>query len=62
MPEPGSAYTDQVTSVTIDADRRAGTLTITPAVGWATGGLYQTRRDREIALLRRAVSALERSV
>jgi len=62
MPSGGRAFTDQVTSVTIQADRRAGTLTITPAVGWATGGLYQTRQDREIALLRRAVSALERSL
>lgn len=61
-PEPGVAYTDQVTSVTIDADRRAGTLTITPAIGWTSGGLYETRQDREISQLRRAVSALERSV
>lgn len=61
IPEPGVAYTDQVTSVTIDADRRAGTLTITPAIGWTSGGLYETRQDRAITQLRRAVSALERS-
>lgn len=60
-PEPGAAYTDQITSVTIDANRRDGTLTITPAIGWGSGGLYQTRQDREIAQLRRAVGALERS-
>ena len=62
IPEPGTAYTDQITSVTIQADRRAGTLTITPAVGWATGGLYSTRQDREIAQLRRALEALERNL
>ncbi|WP_017585476.1 siphovirus ReqiPepy6 Gp37-like family protein [Nocardiopsis ganjiahuensis] len=61
-PEPGTAYTDQITSVTIDANRRDGTLTITPTVGWRSGGLYQTRQDREIAQLRRAVGALERSL
>lgn len=62
LPEPGAAYTDQVTSVTIDADRRAGTLTITPSVGWGGRGLYETRQDREIAQLRRALGALERSL
>ena len=61
-PEPGVAYTDQVTSVTIQADRHRGTLTITPSVGWRTGALYSTRQDREIAQIKRAVSALERSL
>lgn len=61
-PEPGTAYTDQITSVTIDANRTTGALTITPAVGWGSGGLYETRQDREIAQLRRAVGALERSL
>lgn len=61
-PEPGTAYTDQVTSVTIDANRRAGTLSITPTVGWRSGGLYETRQDREIFQLRRALGALERSL
>ncbi|MFE9642355.1 hypothetical protein ACFYOC_25365 [Nocardiopsis alba] len=61
-PEPGVAYTDQITSVTIDANRKDGSLTITPAVGWGSGGLYETRQDREIAQLRRAVGALERSL
>lgn len=60
-PEPGTAFVDQITSVTIEADRGAGTLTITPAVGWAAG-LYETRQDREIAQLRRALGALERSL
>lgn len=61
-PEPGTAYTDQITSVTIEANRKDGTLTITPAVGWGPGGLYETRQDREIAQLRRALGALERSL
>lgn len=62
IPEPGTAFLDQVTSVTIEADRRAGTLTITPAVGWASGGLYTTRQDRQITQLQRHVGALERSL
>ena len=48
--------------MTIDANRDTGALTITPTVGWSTQGLYETRQDREIAQLRRALGALERSL
>lgn len=59
IPAPGVAFTDVVTSVAISADRERGTVTVTPSVGWRDGPL--TRQDRELAQLRRAVSALERS-
>ncbi|MFC9085364.1 siphovirus ReqiPepy6 Gp37-like family protein [Nocardiopsis dassonvillei] len=61
-PEPGVAFTDQITSVVIEADRGRGTLSITPSVGWVRDGLYTTRQDREISQLRRAVGALQRSL
>lgn len=59
IPAPGVAFTDVVTAVAISADRERGTVTVTPSVGWRDGPL--TRQDRELAQLRRAVSALERS-
>lgn len=59
IPEPGMAFTDVVTSVRVEADRERGELVVAPSVGWRDGAL--TRQDREIAQLRRAVSALERS-
>lgn len=61
VPEPPSAFTDIVTSVQITADAESGEVHIAPAVGWSGGGPYETRQDRLLARLQRAVSALERS-
>ncbi|WP_067967545.1 siphovirus ReqiPepy6 Gp37-like family protein [Nocardiopsis trehalosi] len=55
-----TAFTDVITSVKITAAAESGQLDIIPAVGW-TDGPYETRADRELARLQRAVSALGRS-
>lgn len=60
VPEAAVAFTDIVTSVRISADADSGEVRIAPAVGW-TAGPYETRQDRKLARLQRAVSALERS-
>ncbi|WP_160051424.1 siphovirus ReqiPepy6 Gp37-like family protein [Nocardiopsis sp. FR26] len=61
-PEPGVVFTDVITSVRITADAESGDVTITPSIGFADGGPYETRQERAVREVARRIGALERSL